>query len=673
MRIELIGLFIVLALSWLPDAGQAGQSPAGGTIGAAQDTRYAATPTPSGSYDPRAAFAPLTLPDPVSRYRSANGAPGPDYWQNRADYVIAARLEPETRTLSGVVTVTYTNNSPDALDVLWLQLDQNIYRRDSRAGAVSARVRTQFTDGDILDSVEIEAGGRFVGAKYLVSDTRLQLRLPTPLAAGGGRTRLRIRYHYTIPGSFGGRTAWTATPHGDVYDIAQWYPRMAVYDDVRGWDPLPYLGSEFYLEYGAVDYAITVPADMLVAGSGTLTNPQAVLTTTERIRLAAARASDKTVIIRTPEEAAAAKPSDLTKTWRFHMDHTRDVAFAASRAFVWDAARVTLPDSKTALAQSVYPVESAGDEAWGRSTEYLKFAIEDFSRRWFPYPWPNAINVGGPVGGMEYPAVLFDSAADKGKDLFWITVHEIGHTYFPMLVGTDERRDAWMDEGLNTFIDVYESDAFAGGVYGPKRDKEFAPDDGAPADQIAALLADPNAPPIITRADAIPWRYGHPVSYFKTAFGLVLLREDILGPERFDPAFRKFIGDWAYKHPKPSDFFRAMDSESGEDLSWFWRGWFFEAGSLDLAIDTVTYVDGDPAKGATIAVSNRGQLVLPATMRIAFKDGMTRDMIIPAETWIQSASHIFTVDGGQPVASVTIDPDHRIPERDRSHATWSSP
>jgi len=632
-----------------------------------------AAPASEPSYDPREAFAPLSLPEPPSRYRSANGAPGPDYWQNRADYVITARLSPKTKTLSGVVTITYTNDSPDALDVLWLQLDQNIYRRDSRAGAASGRVRTQFTEGDVLDEVAIERDGKFGAAQYLVTDTRLLVRLPAALAPAGGRVRLRVAYHYTVPGAFGGRTAWTDTPDGEIYDIAQWYPRMAVYDDVRGWDPLPYLGSEFYLEYGDVDYAVTVPADMMVAGSGVLMNPRDVLTPAERRRLDAARASDKTIMIRTAEDVAAARPSERTKTWRFHMDHTRDVAFAASRAFLWDAARVRLPRGKTALAQSVYPAASAGDAAWGRSTEYLKFAIEDFSRRWFPYPWPNAINVGGPVGGMEYPALLFDSAGDKGKELFWITVHEIGHTYFPMLVGTDERRDAWMDEGLNTFIDVYESDAFAGGVFGPKRDKEYAPGEGAPADQIAALIADPKAPPIMTRADAIPFAYGHPISYFKAAYGMILLREVILGPERFDHAFRKFIRDWAYKHPKPSDFFRAMASGGGEDLSWFWRGWFFHNWALELAVDGVTYVDGDPAKGARIRVSNRGQLVLPATLRITFKDGTTQDEIIPVETWIQSGTHTFAVDSGRPIASVIIDPDHRLPERDRSDAVWSSP
>ncbi|HUZ11858.1 MAG TPA: M1 family metallopeptidase [Caulobacteraceae bacterium] len=638
---------------------------------AAPGLRASAAMPKSIAYDPRVAFAPLALPEPASRYRSSDGSPGPDYWQNRADYQIAARLDPASKTLSGQEVITYTNNSPDTLDVLWLQLDQNIYRRDSRAGWVGPRPRTQFTDGDVLEAVEVERGGKFEPAPHVVTDTRLEVRLSAPLKAAGGRVRLRVRWHYTVPGSFGGRTAWAPSRNGDIYDIAQWYPRMAVYDDVRGWDTLPYLGNEFYLEYGTFDYAVTVPADMLVAGSGELTNPNEVLTPIEQARLARARTSDATVMIRTPADVAATAPANgATRTWRFHMEHTRDVSFAASRAFVWDAARIDLPHRRTALAQSVYPAEAGGEAAWGRSTEYLKFAVEEFSRRWFPYPWPNAINVAGPVGGMEYPALLFDSASDKGKTLFWLTVHEIGHTYFPMVVGTDERRWQWMDEGLNTFIDVHESDVFDKGVYGPKRDPEYAPGAGTPGDQIAALIADPAAPPIMTRADVIPFRYGHPISYFKTAYGLTLLREDILGPERFDVAFRKFIRDWAYKHPQPSDFFRAMQSEGGEDLSWFWRGWFFENWPLDLAVDKVSYVGADPAKGALISVENLGQLVLPATVRITFADGTTKDVVMPAETWIQSASHVIAVASHQPIARVVIDPDHRLPDRDRSNNTW---
>ena len=637
-------------------------------IAAFQAPAMAQTPPP---YDPLETFAPLTLPEGVNAYRSSNGAPGPDYWQNRADYSIQATIDPPNKTLTGEVTISYTNNSPDTLDVMWLQLDQNLYRKDSRAGAAGGfrRGNANHTDGYQLDAVEIAgANGEMVKADYIVSDTRLEVKLPTALKAKGGKTRLHIKYHFTIPGVWGGRMAWGTAKEGEIYDLAQWYPRMQVYDDVRGWDTLPYLANEFYLEYGSFDYAVTVPGNMIVSGSGELVNPKQVLSAEQQARLTKARASDATVMIRTPEDVAAAKPTTETKTWKFHMENTRDVAFTASSVFVWDAARINLPDGKTALAQSVYPVESGGAERWGRSTEYMKHAVETFSKRWFPYPWPNAINVAGPATGMEYPGIVFDGVPDKGVVLFYISAHEIGHSWFPMIVGSDERRNAWMDEGFNTFIDVYESDDFNKGEYGPKRDSEYAPKkDQTPGEQMATILADPKVVPILTRADAIKETYRHPITYFKTAYGLVLLREDILGPERFDIAFRKYISDWAFKHPKPSDFFRAMESEGGEDLSYFWRGFFLNAWQHDLAVTKVAYAGGDAAKGAEVTVENRGQLVLPATLRVTFTDGSKADVKVPAETWLQNTSHTFTFDAGKPVQDATIDPDRRLPDRDRSN------
>jgi len=260
---------------------------------------------------------------------------------------------------------------------------------------------------------------------------------------------------------------------------------MCVYDDLRGWDTQPYLGNEFYLEFGHFDYYVTVPANMIVSGSGELMNVIEVLNKEEIARLAEARKSDKTVMVRTAEDVSRdlASPPTGTKTWHFMMDPTRDAAFTASNAFLWDAARMNIPagagrPSHTALAQSVYPVEAAGSEAWGRSTEFLKDSVEHFSQRWYPYPWPNAISVCGPTSGMECPGVVFDGPSQVGKVLFWITAHEIGHTWFPMVVGSNERRDAWIDEGFNTFIDTIESDDFNGGVYGPKRDGEYAPGGG---------------------------------------------------------------------------------------------------------------------------------------------------------------------------------------------------
>jgi Peptidase family M1 domain len=633
-------------------------------------------PALAAHYNPLETFAPLTLPQPVNRYRSGSGAPGPDYWQNRADYEIHAKLDPANKQLSAREIITYTNRSPDSLTSLWIQLDQNVYCRDARSVAAGPEPRKEFTDGFILDEVALESRGRIKQADYLISDTRMQIRLPEALKPAGGTIRVHIRYHYTIPGAFGGRTSWTTTKNGEIYDIAQWYPRMAVYDDLRGWDTLPYLAQEFYLEYGNFDYYITVPWDMLVAGSGELENPQAVLTPIQRRRLKSARASDETVFIRSASEVGdtASRPTHSGMlTWHYRIKNSRDVAFSASRAFIWDAARIQLPGKRRALAMSFYPVESAGKGAWGRSTEYLKHAVEDFSRRWLPYPYPAAVNVAGGTSGMEYPAIVFDGVKDKGKGLFWITVHEIGHTWFPMVVGFDERRDAWMDEGFNTFIDVYESDTFNKGEYGPKRDSEYAPGGGNPVEEILPTLADPEAPALMTRADAIPEKYRHPVTYFKSALGLILLREQILGPERFDWAFRRFIRDWAYRHPTPSDFFRAMESEAGEDLSWFWRGWYMNNWTLDLAVKSVGYVDGNPAKGALVTIENRGQLVMPATVQIDLRDGSHQRLRLPVETWIQKGVANLTLQSKQPITAVTIDPDHVLPvqyQRDSALLRW---
>jgi Peptidase family M1 domain len=633
-------------------------------------------PALAGRYNPLETFAPLTLPQPVNRYRSGSGAPGPDYWQNRADYEIHAQLDTANKQLIAREIITYTNRSPDTLTSLWIQLDQNIYRRDARSVAANPERRKEFTEGLVLDEVAIELQGRMRQADYFVSDTRMQIRLPEPLKPAAGAIRVHIRYHYTIPGVFGGRTSWTTTKNGEIYDIAQWYPRMAVYDDLRGWDTLPYLGQEFYLEYGNFDYYITVPWDMLVAASGALQNPEVVLTPIQRRRLGSARTSDATVFIRSAQEVRdpASRPAhDGTLTWHYRIENSRDVAFSASRAFIWDAARIQLPGKHHALAMSFYPMESAGEGAWGRSTEYLKHAVEDFSRRWLPYPYPAAVNVAGGTAGMEYPAIVFDGVKDKGKDLFWITVHEIGHTWFPMVVGFDERRYAWMDEGFNTFIDVYESDAFDKGEYGPKRDSEYAPGGGNPVEEILPTLADPEAPPPMTRADAMPEKYRHPVTYFKSALGLILLREQILGPERFDWAFRRFIRDWAYRHPTPSDFFRAMESEGGEDLSWFWRGWYMNNWTLDLAVKSVGYVDGSPAKGALVTIENRGELVMPVAVQIDFRDGSHQRVRLPVETWIQKSVANLTLQSKQPITAVTIDPDHVLPvqyQRDSALLQW---
>lgn len=640
-----------------------------GSIGRAQEKEAKA------EFDPRETFAPLTLPEAVNPYRSSNGAPGPMYWQNEADYEMHATLDTAAKQLSNIETITYTNNSPDVLTSLWVLLEQNSYRKDSRSRLLGggrggrrggvANAEPPSTDGNVLDSVEIEAGKATVKAEYIVNDTRMQIRLVNPLKPKG-MLKIHIKYHYAIPGTWGGRTSWGTTKNGDIYDMAQWYPRMCVYDDLRGWDTLPYIGSEFYLEYGHFDYYVTVPSEMIVAGSGELMNGKDVLTKTELDRLEQARNSDQTVYIRTLAEVGdpGSRPKQGgTLTWHFHMDRTRDVVWSASPAFVWDAAKINLPDGKKSLAMSVYPPESFGPDAWDKSTEYTKDTIERFSKLWYPYPWPAATSIAGFSSGMEYPGVVFDGVADKGSFFFWLTAHEFGHTWFPMIVGSNERRNAFMDEGFNTFIDIEESAAYAGGKYGPKRDSEYSAG-GEPPDTILKVLDNPAAPTLMMPADAYPGPLGHPVSYFKGAYGMVLLREQILGPERFDWAFRKYIRDWAYKHPSPSDFFRAMASAGGEDLSWFWRGWYFNNWRYDVAVDKID--------GATVTISNKGQLVLPTPVEIVMQDGEKVRLSIPVEAWLSKATWVWTAPGGKAVRSVVVDPDHVLPDDDRGNNAKSS-
>jgi len=624
-------------------------------------------------YDPQALFAPGFYGDVHLSTRSPNGTPSASYWQNRADYTLSVRLDTVHNELEGSAVIRYTNNSPDSLLSLWLYLDQQTYRPDARSNFFTSFTAGGHTEGYHLSSVKVEQGGGLTDAVYILEDTRMQIRLKRALPAKGGRLSLIIRYRYTVPGDFGNRTDYVSTRNGKIYEIAQWYPRMCVYDDRQGWNTLPFLGAgEFYDEYGDFDYQVTVPWDMIVAGSGELQNPKEVLTAKQLTRLTAARNSDATVMIR--DAAAIGDPADRpahsgTLTWHFKMNNTRDVAFGASRAYIWDAARVNLPGGKHSLAMSVYPVESGGPDAWGRATEYLKGSIEYFSQQWYVYPYPVAINEAGIAGGMEYPGILFDGISDKGKELYWVTAHEIGHNWFPMIVGSDERTYAWMDEGFNTFIDVYASDAFNKGEYAPKRDDEYAPGGGNPVEEIVPYLKDPQAPVMMTRADAIPEKYRHPIVYFKPALGLVLLREQILGRERFDFAFRRYIRAWAYRHPGPYDFFRVMENEVGEDLSWFWREWFFHNWGLDLAVQNV----GATGNTAEVTIANLDRMALPSTLELVWKDGTRQRVSLPVETWLQTGTRTLHFPATQPLESVTIDPDRTLRDVNRANNTWKAP
>ncbi len=406
-------------------------------------------------------------------YRSGSGRPGPEYWQNEADYDIDVTLKEEENRLTGSITITYTNNSPHDLNFLWLQLEQNKFEEGSRGHRVTppqgGRFRGDTTQGFELSNVKVDHGGQRE-PDYSVYDTRMKVHLEEPLEKGGNSLELSMDFSFEIPEYGADRMGRLETEEGWIYEFAQWYPRMAVFDDIRGWNNEPYLGTgEFYLEYGDFDLEFTVPYDHIVVSSGVLQNPGDVLTDEQEDRLEKARSSEETVDIVAPDEAGdpdKTRPMDGgTVTWHYVMENARDVAWASSPAFIWDAAMAKMPSGRKVTAMSAYPPESNGDTAWGRSTEYVKASIEHYSRKWAEYPYDNAVNVAGIVGGMEYPGLVFCSWKATEGGLWGVTDHEFGHIWFPMMVGSNERLYAWMDEGLNTFINHYSTVNFNDGEY----------------------------------------------------------------------------------------------------------------------------------------------------------------------------------------------------------------
>jgi hypothetical protein len=625
--------------------------------------------TAQSKFDPHKAFDPQFYPSTGTAYRSAGGAPGEHYWTNRADYSIHSVLDTSSHSLSGDVTITYTNNSPDALPFLWLQLDQNIYRQDSRGEATNPVTggrwsNRKFTEGDVIRSVVLLVDGKEEKADWLVSDTRMQVRLPQALKGGGGVIRLRISYSFAIPEYGTDRMGRQLVHDGWIYEIAQWYPRMEVYDDIYGWNVLPYLGQgEFYLEYGNIDYTVTAPSDLVVVGSGELLNPAEVLTAAQQSRLARARTSDKPVFIRTAEEVgdAGARLSRPTLTWHFRCNQTRDVAWAASRAFIWDAARINLPAGKKALAQSVYPSESAGEKAWGRSTEFVKGCIELYSSEWYPFTYPVATNVAGLVAGMEYPGIVFCSGSERGGGLWEVTNHEFGHNWFPMIVGSNERKYAWMDEGFNTFINGVDTKVFNNGEFAHKQDAQRA----------AQYMFNERSEAIFTVPDVIQAYNLGTAAYSKPAMALDLLRKYVLGEKRFDYAFRTYIRRWAFKHPTPWDFFHCMENAGGEDLGWFWRGWILNNWKLDQGVKDVKYVESDPSKGAIITIENLEEMAMPVVMVISQENGNTDTVNLPVEIWQHGPTKAIAYPSTSKIKRIVIDPEHAFPDIHPDNNVWT--
>jgi hypothetical protein len=622
------------------------------------------------NYDPHDAFSPLFYPAYGDDVRTAAGTPGPKYWQNSADYKIDASLDAETHGITGNVLITYRNNSPIDLPFVWLQLDQNIYNLKSRGVAVTDLSggrwanRDQFDGGYTLESVDIlDATNKATKAEYLVTDTRMQVKLPTILKSGA-TLKLKVAYKFIVPQYGTDRCGRLETKNGWIYEVAQWYPRMCVFDNVLGWNTQPYLGQgEFYLEYGNIEYNVNVPSEMLVGGSGELLNAAEVLTPVQLKRYEEAKNSERSVAIRGLGEVTdpASRPQGKRLTWRFKCTNTRDVAWAASKSFIWDGARMNIAGRPApALAQSLYPVESAGDSAWGRSTEFVKGALEFYSKYLYPFSYPCATNIAGIVGGMEYPGIVFCGYRSRNRGLWGVTSHEFGHNWFPMTVGSNERKYSWMDEGFNTFINGVADSAFNNGEF-------------YRAIKSRNRLAKPyfdGANPMLTIPDQEPTREWGILSYSKPGTGLELLREEILGKERFDYAFQYYVHAWAFKHPTPYDFFHAIENASGETLDWFWRGWVFNNWKIDQAVTGVDYTGGDPSKGANITIENKEKLPMPVTVEVTEESGTTNRIKLPVEIWEKGGTWKFHYPSTGKITQVTIDPDQRLPDSDPSNNTF---
>ncbi len=548
------------------------------------------------------------LPTP-NTYRTASGAPGHEYWQQRADYDMQVEIDDDKQTLTGAETITYYNNSPDVLNYLWLQVDQNIYSTNSDTystltGTLPDKINPtmmqyltsdyNFDGGYKIKAVKDAATGQPLA--YLVNKTMMRVLPPKPV---GSKQKFSfiIEWSYNINDQLklGGRSGYEyfAQDKNYLYEIAQFFPRMAVYDDVNGWQHKQFLGrGEFALTFGDYKMAITVPADHIVAASGELQNASEVLTKAQLERFEKAKKSDKPVVVVTQAEATEAEKGRAKdkKTWKYVAKNVRDVAFASSRKFIWDAMAVKVGDNNV-LAMSYYPKE--GNPLWGQySTEVVAHTLRVYSKHTIDYPYPVAISVHGPVWGMEYPMICFNGGrpepdgtySDRIKyAMISVIIHEVGHNFFPMIINSDERQWSWMDEGLNSFCQFLAEQEW---------DRNYPSRRGPARNMVDYMKGDQSTlEPVMSNSESIK-QFGNN-AYGKPATALNILRETVMGRELFDYAFKEYARRWAFKHPMPADFFRTMEDASGVDLDWFWRGWFYTTEPVDIAVENVVEYDLD--------------------------------------------------------------------------------
>ncbi len=596
--------------------------------------------------------------------RTRTGAPGPHYWQQWADYTLSAELNPVSKRMTGKGTITYTNRSPDTLRTVYVQLLQNIY-------APGARHDTNVpwsVEGITLDKVAAdgttltESSGEAPG--YEVNGTVMKLRLPKPLVPGGNAD-FAFDWKLRVPPDGAPRGG----QDGEVYFMNYWYPQMAVYDDINGWQIDQYLGNaEFYMGYGNYDVTLTVPAGWLVTATGTLQNAADVLTPQTRARLDSARAGHSIVHVVTDTDREPGKSTTAGKggklTWHFRAQNVRDVAWATSSRYLWDATTAAVGDADgdgrpdSSLIQAFWRPEQRVNH-WDESARYGQYTIEVFSKYLWPYPYPPMTAVDGPssCGGMEYPMMTCIGGQWDTLGMYEVTTHEIGHMWFPMIVGSDEKRFAWMDEGFTQFDQSQSMDSFFKGFDDEARNRK----------NYLELSEVGGEVEVMHHGDRFPNYPSYGVAaYYKPATVLVALR-GVLGRDLFHKAFVEYGRRWRYKHPSPYDFFETVEDVSGRDLSWFWRTWFFETWRLDQAIDTVTTV-GD---SLSVEIENRGRAPMPVPLVVTRTDGHADSLTVPVDVWLTGAKRTSVKVAREPaVKTIEIDPAHDFPDVDRDNQRW---
>ncbi|WP_341221349.1 M1 family metallopeptidase [Polaribacter atrinae] len=644
--------------------------------------------------------------------RTASGAPGVNYTQQKVDYVMDIVLDDENEKIIGNETITYHNNSKDELAYLWVQLDQNVRAKDSKSPDIQSSKITKsiskskfestynsepFDGGFNVTSVTNTNGSKL---SHTINQTMMRINLPKPLASGEVFS-FNISWWYNINNhrTQGGRSGFEHFTENDNnnYVIAQFYPRLCVYDNVEGWQNDQFWGrSEFALEFGDFTVNITTPKDHMLGATGVLQNESDVFTKTELKRLAKAKQTfDKPVVIRTQKEATKIEKSKSkeTKTWKFVAKNVRDYAFASSRKFIWDAMAVDI-NGKTVMAHSLYSKEA--NPLYGdHSTKAVAQTLKTYSKYTFDYPYHKAISVDGQMG-MEYPQICFNPGrpdlADGGYSdrvkyrMIKVTIHEVGHNFFPMIVNSDERQWTWMDEGLNSYMEMLAELAY---------DKDFPVVRGYPKNIVKYMAGDQSKiAPIMSKGDNV-YEFGNN-AYGKPATALWILRETIMGHELFDHAFKTYSQRWMFKHPTPADFFRTMEDASAMDLDWFWRGWFYTTDVTDIGIkgvkkyhtkannDQVDFIE-DTTEGLgfgsaksknskfhyEITYNKPGGLVMPIIVQFTYTDGSMERKVYPAQIWRlndQEITKVFSSD--KEISKITIDPDLETADVDTTNNSW---